>query len=94
MWTIPIPDGAFLPDAPLLVPVPGLGPVLVLVAFVVMAGLVWLISSEVRLSERRLRCPTDQVMCTVVTDRKGRLVVCTPLPSRRGIRCEARCLAA
>jgi len=92
MWTIPIPEAAFLPTAPFLVPVPGLGPVLVLVAFAVAAGLVWLISAEVRLQDRRVRCPEDQMACVVVTDRMGRLVVCTPRPEERGIRCEARCL--
>lgn len=46
MWRIPLPNGMLTPDAPFLVPVPGLGPVLIVVAFLVLAGLGWLIAAE------------------------------------------------
>lgn len=95
MWAIPIPDGALIPSGPLLIDVPGLGPVLVLLAFAVVTALVWLIGTGVRFSERRLTCPVDGAACDVVSDRKGRLVSCNPAPARRGIDdCRGRCLAA
>lgn len=95
MWWPPVPDGLVVPDAPFLVPIPGLGPVLVLLAFAVLAGLVWLIRAQVRPTERRVvSCPVDRVACVVVTDPEGRLLACSPSPAFRGVDCRAACLAA
>jgi len=95
MWTIPVPDGSYVPNVPLGVVVPGLGPVLVLLAFAVATALAWLIGTGVRLSERRVTCPVDGTVCNVVSDEDGRLVSCHPAPAHRGIDdCDQRCLAA
>lgn len=56
MWRIPLPDGVLTPDAPFLVPVPGLGPVLIVVALLVLAGLGWLVAAE--LERRGTRTPS------------------------------------
>jgi hypothetical protein len=81
-----------VPDTPLLVPIPGLGPVLILLAVAVLAGLAWLIGRGACLTERDVACPVDGASCLVVTDCTGRLVACSPSPVRRGVECRAACL--
>jgi len=94
MWPIPLLDGAFLPTSPFPVAVPGLGPVLVLLTFGVLVGILWVMGAGLRASRRRVECPVDHTACDVVTDGNGRLVDCTPPPSTRGVHCSAQCLAA
>jgi len=89
---LPVPDGFMVPDTPLLVPIPGLGPVLILLAVAVLAGLAWLIGRGACLTERDVACPVDGASCLVVTDCTGRLVACSPSPVRRGVECRAACL--
>jgi len=91
MWTNAMPSSAAVLQIALPL-VPGIGPVLMLITLVVLAGMAWLFSAELRLRDHTRRCPMDGVTSHVVTDRRGHLVVCLPSPKARGIECRGQCL--